>query len=272
MNKKEYRASLKNMNEEGTGTAVFATLNVIDKDGDVLLPGILDGEPKTVKLMGAHDWSAPNIGMATIKENGNELVADFKFYLDMQSAAEWYKSVKNNFDNGVDQELSFGFEVKDSERGKFEEKNVRFLKKTKVFETSFVTRGAGENTRVTAIKSADEDDTEQKHLTLAEEGERVLLAVDGYVDRSKALAALRSKEGRTLSSATRTRLTSLRPRLTEALNELDSLLNEADRAPEPTEAPTQEMGPLPEAGKSIDADAMYAEFLAIQARLAGHLH
>lgn len=256
---------MKSMSDEGTGSAVFATLQVIDKDADVIMPGSIADSPKTVKLVAAHDWKAPNIGMATIKEVGNELVADFKFYLDMPSAKEWYTALKNNFDNGVSQEFSFGFNTTQAEKGTWEEKSVRLIKGMSIFEVSPVMIGAGENTRTLAVKAAEsEDETiEQKNERFADHADRVSDDVDALIARSKALAALRSKEGRTLSQATRTRLNSLKPRLTEALADLDSLLAESDAVP------TQEMGAIPELGKS--ADQLYAEFLKVTTSLAGHL-
>ena len=56
----------------GSGTAVFATLNVIDLDGDVTLPGAI-GE-KTVKVLGAHRHGMPWIGRArTYEDDGKAL-------------------------------------------------------------------------------------------------------------------------------------------------------------------------------------------------------
>ena len=154
---KSYTARFKSVNEDGTGTAVFATLDVIDKDGDVTIPGAF-GE-QTVKLVGAHDWSAPNIGMAKIREVGSEAIADFKFYLDMDSAREWYKSVLANHKNGVPQEYSYGFRVEDSGSAEKDGKMVRELRKLQVNEVSFVLAGAGEGTRTVDIKAADAADT-----------------------------------------------------------------------------------------------------------------
>lgn len=134
----------------GSGSAVFATLNKIDLDGDVTLAGAF-GE-QTAKFCAAHDWKAPNIGWAKIREEGNDAIADFGLYLDMASAKEWHESLKQNFANQIPQELSYGFDVIDSEKGTFEGRPVRFLKKLRVIEVSPVMVGAGIATRVTGIK------------------------------------------------------------------------------------------------------------------------
>ena len=89
MRNKDFRCSIKNFDDVGTAQAVFATMGTVDKDGDYTESGAFGRQ--TAKLMGAHDWSAPPIGLATIHERGNEAVADFKFNLEMDSAREWYQ-------------------------------------------------------------------------------------------------------------------------------------------------------------------------------------
>ena len=98
---KKYSAGLKQVEGEGRGLAVFATLNVIDRDQDVTLPGAFGNQK--AKLAQAHRGDSPNIGMAEIREVGNEALADMKFYLDMPEAQSWYSALKNNFENGVPQ-------------------------------------------------------------------------------------------------------------------------------------------------------------------------
>lgn len=137
---------------DGKVTAVFSTLNTIDKDQDVTLPGAFGAQK--AKISPAHDWAEPGMGVADIREEGNEAIAEMKFYLDMASASEWYKSIKNNFDNGVPQEYSYGYDVLDSGQGTFGDKPVRFLKSLKVHEVSPVMIGAGVNTRTMAAKYA----------------------------------------------------------------------------------------------------------------------
>ena len=76
MDKKSLQLFIKEVKADGSAIVVFATLNVVDKDGDITLPGAF-GE-QTVKIQPAHDWSAPNIGMAKIREVKDEVIADMK--------------------------------------------------------------------------------------------------------------------------------------------------------------------------------------------------
>ena len=333
MNRKLFSGSLKAMDEKGVGQAVFATMDVWDKDGEWTTPGAF-GE-QTVKLVGAHDWKAPNIGVAKIREEGVNAVADFQFYLDMPSAKEWYTALKNNFDNGVDQQYSYGFDVLEESKGEKEGRTGRILSKLKVYEVSPVMVGAGIATRTTAMKGEKElegswesiqesignaaedllmpppdmngyatgyvslegtfdkscvvrlyvyqaDEPQyfqfdwsmqpdgsviltnqqevelsviitQKSLPIKNHFRRVLGEVNGLAYRSKALAALRAKEGRVLSTANRTRLTSLLLSLTSVHGEIEKLLAET--------AVTDE-------GKA-QIFQMYGEFQKIQSQLTG---
>jgi len=149
MSTKAYTGELKEL-DEGRGRAVFATLNVVDKDGDVTLPGAF-GEQRA-KLVGAHQWHLPNIGVATIREEGDLAIADFEFYLGMESAKEWYEALRRNYENGVPQEWSYGFDVLEEETGDYQGKRVRYLKRLKVHEVSPVMVGAGEGTMTLAVK------------------------------------------------------------------------------------------------------------------------
>ena len=58
------------------------------------------------------------------------------------------------------QEFSYTFDIIDAEFGKFDGKNVRFLKKLDVWGVGQVTRGAGIATRINHIKSAGNGDSD----------------------------------------------------------------------------------------------------------------
>jgi hypothetical protein len=223
-NKKSFAAGFKKMEADGKGVCVFSTLNVVDLDNDVTLPGAFGSQ--TVKLSPAHDWTAANIGMANISEVSNEAIADFAFYMDMPTAKEWATALKNNFDNGVPQEFSYGFKILDSSFGEFEGKNVRFLKALKVLEISPVMQGAGINTRLLAMKSADPES-----MTLEEQYEFVassLAEADEFFKREKALAALRAKEGRVLSARNREKISTMMERMRGMMDEMDTLLRDTE--------------------------------------------
>lgn len=153
MELKRYTGELKALSE-GQGVAVFATLNVIDKDGDVTLPGAFGTQE--VAIVPAHNWGSVPLGKAVTSEEGEEAHAALKFNLDSPTAKEWHSALKFDVENGRPlQEWSYGFTVVDSEMGEHEGKRVRFLKRMKVHEVSPVLVGAGENTRTLMLKSAD---------------------------------------------------------------------------------------------------------------------
>lgn len=211
----------------GSGTVVFATLNVIDRDGDFTLPGAFGNQ--TAKLVGAHDWGKPSIGLAKVREENSQAVADIEFNLDMSAAAEWYKSLKFNFEKGISQEFSYGFDVLEESPEVAREMGARRgLKKLKVHEVSPVMIGAGVDTRIQNLKSAD--------LRMEEHGLQVMETVEGYLQRLKSIASIRQadgKEGREVSRANRERLIRLMEMLGEARAHMETFLTAT--APKPVD-------------------------------------
>ena len=139
------------LEKEGEFEAEFATLNVIDKQDDVTLPGAIEeGAPVKISAYNHTSWDgALPVGRGTIHEIDNKLVVRGRFFLDTFWGNETYKTVKNLADM---QEWSYGYDVIDSMPGEFEGKPVRFLKKLKIYEVSPVILGAGVDTRVVDIK------------------------------------------------------------------------------------------------------------------------
>lgn len=202
--------------DEGSGRAVFATMEAIDRDGDWTERGAFGSQ--TAKLVGAHDWSGPSIGLAKIREEGNEAVADFRFNMEMASAADWYKSLKFNFEHGIPQEFSYGFDIEESGEGERDGQNVRILKRLKVFEVSPVMVGAGVGTRLQSIKS--------QSLRMDEHFSLVVEAIEEFLSRTEDLAVLRRKEGKQLSASAKTRLVAIAERFPEIDQRLKALLEE----------------------------------------------
>jgi len=154
MQVKEYRAELKSLDDEkGTGTIVFATLDVIDKDGDITDRGAF-GEQKA-HLLPMHIWrdaDPPFLGVANIREDGSKALADIEVNLDTQRGRDWFSAMKFALDRGKIIEWSYGFDVIDSDSRQIEGKTVRGLKKLKVHEVSPVVIGAGEETEILSLK------------------------------------------------------------------------------------------------------------------------
>lgn len=140
---------LKLSGDAGAFSAVFVTLNVIDRDGDMVVPGaITNGEAVRIAAWG-HAWGDLPVGKGVIYANDREAWVDGQFFLSTEQGRNTYETVKGL---GELQEWSFGFDILDSTPGTFKGERVRFLKRLKVHEVSPVLLGAGVRTRTTAIK------------------------------------------------------------------------------------------------------------------------
>lgn len=156
---KSFYGSVKAASRSGEGQLVVATLNTVDKDGDVTLPGFFGRQ--TVQLVPAHDWTHVPIGKGVIFERGDEALVDFKLNLDIPAARDWHAAIKFDLDNPPAlQEYSYGFQVKKggSSRGEFAGRQVQFLRPladgspgVTVFEVSPCLRGAGVRTRTVSL-------------------------------------------------------------------------------------------------------------------------
>lgn len=205
--------------KQGDFKAVFATLGVIDRDGDVTIPGAFkDGQEVAIASWG-HDWATLPVGEGVIHSNQKEAWVDGTFYLDTPQGDAHYKTVKRRGDR---QQWSYGFDVLKSRFGVVDDKDVRILEQMDVWEVSPVMLAAGVDTRTTAIKGG---------LTLADDVERALGSVVTVTHRARSLADLRAKEGKGLSSVRREQLAGLVTAIKEAETELAKMLAETEREP-----------------------------------------
>ena len=153
MKTKTFRAAMEIKADGAPGEfrAVFSTFNVVDKDGDVTLPGAFkSGAAVRISYWG-HRWQDLPVGRGVIGQDEKQAWVDGKFFLDTMAGKETYQTVKNLDEL---QEWSYGYDVLRSEMGKFGEAqdDVRFLKELEVAEVSPVMLGAGIDTRTEAIK------------------------------------------------------------------------------------------------------------------------
>ena len=140
--------------EEGTFEAIFATFDVVDRDGDVTLPGaFVDGQKVRISAWG-HNWRDLPVGAGVIHADQEKAWVDGRFFLDTQAGTETYRTVKGLQEL---QEWSYGFDILKSSEGQFDGKRVRFLESLDVYEVSPVMLGAGIGTGTSAIKGADDD-------------------------------------------------------------------------------------------------------------------
>ncbi len=260
---KKMKVRTKAVGDDGTALIVFATLSVVDKDEDVIMPGAF-GE-QLAAILPAHNRSKAPLGKARIFEDANEALAEKRFNLDIENARDWHSAIKFDMADGEPiQEYSFGFTILESSRGEFEGRQVRFLSKLKVHEVSPVLVGAGVNTRTLAVKSglAKQEDlglddyamqhakinetkgadaagdndkggasgdltpAEKQAITFTDQARKALASVQELVDRAKSLANLRAKDGRRISGDSVTQLTQLQGSVKELNTELSVILKD----------------------------------------------
>lgn len=193
---------------KGEVEAVFATLDVIDKDNDVTRKGAYtEGQDVVISSYNHKSWEgALPVGVGTIHEVGNEVVMKGRFFLNTAAGREHFEVIKEMGDR---QEWSYGFNVDKSEPGQHEGKAVRILQKMSVHEVSPVLRGAGVGTRTTSAKS------------FKEEVDETVDAVNEAIQSAERVVALRAEKGKGLSEVSRTSLDGLK----SAIEKLNTLLN-----------------------------------------------
>lgn len=174
--------------EKGEVEAVFSTFNVVDKDGDVTLPGaIKDGAEVVISAYGHQShYGALPIGKGVIKTSDTEATIQAKFFLNTTAGRDTFEVVKELGPLG---EWSYSLHDVVSKSGEMNGERVNFLESIFVKEVSPVLIGAGVNTRTLVAKG----------LKFSEEGGAVVAAVKSYLDRAQEVMVLRSEKGRALS-------------------------------------------------------------------------
>lgn len=193
---------------KGEVEAVFATLDVIDKDNDVTRKGAYtEGQEVVISSYNHKSWEgALPVGVGTIHEVGNEVVMKGRFFLNTAAGREHFEVIK---ELGARQEWSYGFNVDQSEPGQHEGKSVRILQKMSVHEVSPVLRGAGVGTRTTSAKS------------FKDELDETVDAVNEAIQSAERVVALRAEKGKGLSEVSKSSLDGLK----SAIEKLNTLLN-----------------------------------------------
>jgi hypothetical protein len=199
---------------KGQVTAVFATFDTVDSDGDVTLPGAAtDGAAVRISAYNHTSWGgALPVGKGTIQQTASEIILDGQFFMDLPRAAETFQLVKAMGDL---QEWSYGYNPTKYSYGEFGDppKRVRFLEQLDIFEVSPVLLGAGVNTRTLAAKSGG--------LTFSGEAEAVLTALTALADRAADVMAMRREKGKGLGDDSAVLL----GRIDAQLKRLDALLH-----------------------------------------------
>ncbi len=213
---------------EGKVEAVFSIFNEIDSDGDVVLPDSIKSGygDRGVAMVWGHDWKDV-IGRGEIKQDGSKATFNGQFIMDTERGREAFNTVKAMGDL---QQWSFGYEVIDSENGKFtkdgQETDVRYLKDLRVWEVSPVLVGANQNTHTLAVKNATQevnDDSDKKRFT--DEIDELRKSLAHSIERIRDLISLRLEKGKKLSEKSSNAIIELTNDIQEAYQDLDDMLN-----------------------------------------------
>jgi hypothetical protein len=179
---------------EGKVQAVFATLNVKDKDGDVTRPGAFEnGAQVRISAWNHASWGPGMlpVGKGVIREKGDEAVLDSQFFLNTQAGRETFTTIK---ELGELVEWSYGYDILDAEPGYKDGEDIQFLNRLKVHEVAPVLLGSGENTRTLLAKSfgveieAADAPAKDNGAEKPKDGEKLADHLDRVIDEVKALA------------------------------------------------------------------------------------
>jgi phage head maturation protease len=180
--------------DKGEVEAVLATFNVVDLDGDVVLPGAFE-EGAELAILWSHKWDSRPVGRGEITKTETEARIKGHFFMDTLDGREAFLTVKNM---GALQEWSWGFKVplNAAEWGEFDTGSgvieVQYLGTNApldVYEASPVLRGASVGSRTVEVKAAPVLVPDLSALpTLVEE---MSVAVKGIVEQLDAVG----KEG-----------------------------------------------------------------------------
>lgn len=155
-------SGLKLLGDQGSFTGVFATLNVVDHDGDLTLPGAFGQQDVILSQYNHGSWGsgagALPIGVGKIYEQGDNAIIEGEFNMDSEDAVKTWGTMKFLHEKGRVQEFSYALPEIDFEIREQDGQRIRVLKRIKVPEVSPVLMGAGMGTRLLSIKGISAQD------------------------------------------------------------------------------------------------------------------
>lgn len=209
------------VDEAGKVSASIATFGVIDADYDIVEASAFKNGQE-VAMVWSHDWSNP-VGKGLISVTAREAIFEGSFFMETQAGQEAYKTVKAM---GALQEWSWGFHTVKSSWEEQEERMIRHLIETEVYEVSPVLKGAGIGTRTLMLKGT------RKSLSLETEIKVVLEAVDSLGERVRSLKGLRKEDGRGISVERSEELKGLAADLRKSADDLEEVVKPEIETPD----------------------------------------
>lgn len=148
--------------DQGEVCAVVATLGVVDKDGDVFLPGSFPDSAAVKMSAYGHDVimeGAAPVGKGSIRVQGDRAIFEGKFFMSSSRGREAFNIVK---ELGGDGEWSFGFPRGSTQTAKMSDDwkakgAQRLIAKQQPVEASPVFVGAGVGTGTVYTKSKEDE-------------------------------------------------------------------------------------------------------------------
>ena len=197
--RKTFRGEIKQLGDSGAFEAIIATLNVVDSDGDIILPGAF--QDAVISVLPAHDSRSVPLGKAQMEDRDDKAIAVGQYNLDIPAAKDWHNALKFDLKTPpVIQEWSFAFRILESSMETRDGEDIRILEKLDIMEVSPVLRGSGVGTGTLAAKQRFVDQLEA-----------TLKAVEDTLERAQSIAKLRAKNDKpqTLSDEHKKRITAL---------------------------------------------------------------
>ena len=219
--KKEFKTfkpiDLKFDDEQGTFSAVFATMNVVDADGDLTIPGAFGRQDVIIGAYAHNSWYGElPVGKGSIHEEGDLAIVEGQFFLDTENGKNTYGVVKGMKEL---QEWSYSLPEIDYEYREEDGESIRILKRIVVNEVSPCLMGSGIDTRTLDVKS-------EKGLKLLDHLDKVMKDVNEVNKRLKVIKEMRESQGRNTSKDRLKQIDMLVNALSVSIEELKRLQQE----------------------------------------------
>jgi HK97 family phage prohead protease len=182
-----------------------------DSYGDVIVAGAFADSIAARPTKFLFEHFEPIGKQLEIREDDKGLFGRWSI-VDTQAGTDAYKLAKA----GVLDALSIGYMTKEEA---FRDDGARLLLKVDLFEVSAVAIPANRNAVITDVKSG-------RAKPFDAHSDDVRVAVAEWMERIRSGSDLRTKEGRAISTARRTRMASVSGSLREAADEIEAMLEE----------------------------------------------
>ncbi len=218
--KKEFKTfkpiDLKFDDEQGTFSAVFATMNVVDADGDLTIPGAFGKQDVVIGAYAHNSWYGElPVGKGSIHEEGDLAIVEGQFFLDTENGKNTYGVIKGMKEL---QEWSYSLPEIDYEYREEDGESIRILKRIVVNEVSPCLMGSGIDTRTLDVKI--------KGMKLSDHVKLIAEKVDEVIVRLKVVKEMRELKNRDISKVTKEQMSALVGALSVSIEELKRLQQE----------------------------------------------